>query len=68
MKEEYCDRCAKYGVTSHMVKKELEPLEVKRKLANSKAFLPSLYGFVYTWYNYYECPICHWFKFKQKET
>jgi hypothetical protein len=65
---EYCEKCKSYGIDhQELRKKELQPLEVKKKLQTSKEFLPSLYIFVYTWYNYFECPICHWWKFKQKE-
>lgn len=64
---EYCDRCLKYAVKQELIKKELEPQQVKEKLRISKAFPPQLYPLVFTYYNYFECPVCHWFKFKQKE-
>lgn len=64
---DYCNRCLRYGIISKLNKIHKEPLEIKDKLRKDREFPFQLYQFVYVFYNYLECPICHWYKFKQKE-
>lgn len=60
-----CERCLKYGNHQTLSKRTLESVaETKKKLHDGKITLwnPAI---VYLTYNYFECPICHWFKFVQ---
>ncbi len=64
--KEKCDRCAKYGNHVTMSKRELEIDEVKEKMKIGKIHgYP--YQIVYLAFIYFECPICHWFKFVKKK-
>lgn len=60
-----CEHCLKYKNEVKMNPKKLEPLEVKHKMIIGK-IQGYPYPFVYLAYNYFECPICHWFKFEKK--
>lgn len=67
MKIPKCEHCKKYGnENQQMQKKELEIEEVKTKMKIGKIFgYP--YTVVYMIFDYFECPICHWFIFKKKQ-
>jgi hypothetical protein len=47
-----------------MIYLKLELKEVKNKVIKAK--IDVIFTLVYIGYNYYECPICHWFKFVLK--
>lgn len=63
---EKCERCAKYDINSTLTHKELTIQEIKKKMKTGKikGYPPS---FIYLGYVYFECPICHWFKFVKKK-
>lgn len=63
--KEHCERCLKYDVVTTMSKRELELNEVKKKMKYDKLEEYD-YRVVYLCYDYFECPICHWFKFKKR--
>jgi hypothetical protein len=69
-----CDRCAKYGKVSTLNHKELSPDEMLKKLKDGKIKLPiTIFGRKATvtafimGYDYFECPICRWFKFVKRK-
>lgn len=62
-----CEKCTKYGNNnSEMNKIKLEPKQIKEKMVYAK-MQGYPYTFVYIAYDYFECPICHWFKFMKKK-
>lgn len=64
--KENCERCEKYGTNTTLSYKELSIQEIKKKMkiGKIKGYPPSL---IYLGYNYFECPVCHWFKFVKKK-
>lgn len=65
-KKQYCERCEKLGKFNQQMNMQiLEPQQVKEKIQRSK--IEYKWVFVYAGYNYFECPICGWFKFVKKE-
>lgn len=60
-----CNKCKKYGIETEMKKRELDIKEVKNKMKYGK-----IEGYPYFWvyllFNYFECPICHFYKFVNK--
>lgn len=62
---EYCERCAKHGIKQEMRKEKISIQEVKEKILIGN--FPLSKYIVYVGYNYFECPICRWFKFVVKK-
>lgn len=61
-----CERCKRFNINITMSKRELEIQEIRKKLIIGKINdIP--YQLVYLAYDYFECPICHWFKFIKKK-
>ena len=59
-----CEKCRKYGNTTMMSKREIDLNTIRIKVKIGR--IPLIPTFVYLSYNYFECPICHWFKFVKK--
>ena len=59
-----CEKCRKYGNSSMMSKREIDLNTIRIKVKIGR--IPLMPTFVYLSYNYFECPICHWFKFVKK--
>jgi hypothetical protein len=67
LNKQNCEHCKKYGnKNQEMQKKELGIDEVKKKMkyGNIKGYP---YTVVYMIFDYFECPICHWFMFRKKQ-
>jgi|WetSurMetagenome_2_1015567.scaffolds.fasta_scaffold44185_2 hypothetical protein len=64
--KQYCERCRDYKVVSTMFPKKIELKELREKMKKGKIENIS-YLAVYVGYTYFECPICHWFKFILKK-
>lgn len=58
----FCDRCNKYLIKTELQSKELEINEVKEKMRIGK-IRGYPHQLVYLGFTYFECPVCHWFKF-----
>lgn len=66
MNKQYCERCEKNGkFKQELNQKELTPQECKEKVQIAR--FSYNWKFIYLGYNYFECPICRWFKFVKKE-
>jgi hypothetical protein len=61
-----CDRCFHYGINTTLNKRDIDLETVKEKMRIGKinGYSPIV---VYLGYDYFECPICHWFKFVKKK-
>jgi hypothetical protein len=62
-----CERCEKHHITTTLSYRELTLEETKKKvrIGQIKGYPSEL---IYLGYNYFECPICHWFKFVKKDS
>jgi hypothetical protein len=64
--KEICERCKKYNVKEQeMLNKKLTLQETREKILIAN--IPLSKYVIYAGYNYYECPICRWFKFVVKK-
>lgn len=62
-----CEHCKKYGnPKQEMQKKQLEIDDVKKKMKIGR-INGYPYTVVYMIFDYFECPICHWFMFRKKQ-
>jgi hypothetical protein len=60
-KKMFCDSCKKRNINQEMLKINLDLEQTRKKLIYGKINAPPM--IVFLGYDYYECPICNWFKF-----